>query len=81
MTAIRADTARTYAFDFEDEDDFNVSMLSTFDHVVAVANASYPLYRLIGYVSADNKALEVDVTGGAAGEIVNLSYEWWHEDL
>lgn len=38
-----------------------------------------PVEPITMYANVDNKAIHVDLTGGAGGEVVNLWYYWWYE--
>jgi len=79
--ALIANTTDTYTLTFQDEDDAAASGLLA--GVINVACTEYIAADLshcgVVYKPTDNKALEVDVSGGAGVEILALIGEYWYE--
>jgi hypothetical protein len=81
-----ADTARTYNFIFQDEDDtacLPANMNAAGKGLsIAIATPNVPVMLeqpITVWVSADNKDLEVDVSGGGGVETLVLFYRYWLE--
>lgn len=84
VLAVASNTADTYTLTFQDEDDVACVGGSGGVLVTEIAVANQPLNLAPGYVFTQasktvNKALEVDVAGGAGVEHVLVIYEYWYE--
>ena len=80
-----ADSADTYILTHQDEDDtamigVTVDSAARVDVVVGTAYVWYPIENApVFYGSADNKTIEVDISGGAGTEKGCILYEGWYE--
>ena len=80
-----ADSADTYILTHQDEDDdpcigVTVDGVARVDVVVGTAYVWYPIEKPpVFYGDTDNKAIEVDISGGAGAEKGCILYEGWYE--
>jgi len=84
LKALIADSADTYELVFQDEDDVVCAGLGAAGRVDVVVGTAYVPVSLEPFVitqatETENKALEVDVGGGAGAEELCLLYEYWYE--